>query len=127
VGYSGTFGNGSWDYIFGCQIRSMEDVPEGLISFDIELKRFVEITFRVKTIYELVGDDKGPGDAMVTAGEYIREIWLPEHGDEVNVVDLNNLCFEVKKGDRTYYLGMIEIYKVELQDDAEISFYIPLK
>lgn len=127
VGYSGTYGGAKWDYIFGCQVRSLDDLPNGLICFDTGVMRFASITFRANSTYELVGDDKGPGDAMVTAGEYIKEVWLPEHMDEVNIADLKNMCFEIKNGDKSYYTNMIEIYKVELKDDPEMSFYIPLK
>lgn len=128
VGYSGTYKDDSqWEYIFGCQIRSADDIPEGLICFDTGVKRFAVITFRAKSVYDLVGGEEGPGDAMVLAGEYIKEVWLPQHKEEVNVADPNQMCFEIKSGEKTHYCGMIEIYKVELDDDPEMCFYIPLK
>lgn len=128
VGYSGTFNNeAGWDYIFGCQIRNMEDIPDGLVVLDVGVKRFAEIIFRANSVFELVGDDKGPGDAMQIAQEYIKEVWLPKHMDEVNIADINHMCFFTKLGDNTSYCNMIEIYKVELDDDPEMSFYIPLK
>ncbi len=127
VGYSGTCTEAGFDYIFGCQIRSMEDIPEGLICIDTGVKNFAEIAFRAKSVFELVGDDKGPGQAMIVAGEYIKEVWLPEHMDEVNITDLDHMCFKIGSKDKPYYCGMIEIYKVEFDHDVEMSFYIPLK
>lgn len=126
VGFSGTCNDSGWEYIFGCQIRSMEDIPEGLISVDTGVKRFTEITFRAKSVYELVGDEKGPGEAMVVAGEYIKKVWLPKHMDEVNIVDLNHMTFKIGSEEKPCYCGMIEIYKVEFDHDVEMSFYIPL-
>lgn len=115
------------DYLFGCQVDSLENLPEGLIGFDTGLKHFAVITFRAATAYELVGGKDGPGDAMFTAGEYLQKIWLPANLDKVHEVDIDNIYFYIKQDDKNYHMKMLEVYKVSLEDEAEMCFYIPLK
>lgn len=126
AGYSCANTSG-WDYIFGCQITNMDEIPEGLICFDTGVRRFAVITFRANSVQELVGGENGAGDAMVKATEYIKEVWLPKHMKEVNIVDLKGLVFEITFDDMKYHMNPIEIYKVELKDDPEMCYYIPLK
>ncbi|WP_058301521.1 hypothetical protein [Gorillibacterium timonense] len=127
VGISRSFGE-SYDYLFGCQVESLDELPEGLIGIDTGLKRFASITFRAPSQEELVGGSDGPGDAMVIATEFLKEVWLPEHLDEVApIVDWDSSCFEIKIGEETYHMNLIEVYKVELDVDAEMCYYIPLK
>lgn len=127
AGYSCAQNDTQWDYIFGCQIKDMDNIPEGLVSFDTGLKHFAVITFRANTVWELVGGEDGPGDAMVTASEYIKKEWLPLHKEEVNIVDIDGLCFEINIENKNYYMNPIEVYKVELADDTEMCYYIPLR
>jgi hypothetical protein len=127
IGISGNMTNQNGDYIFGCQVDSVDNLPNGLISFDTGLKKFASITFRAKTAYDLVGGADGPGDGMKTAGEYIKEVWLPENMDAVYNVNLEHMFFDIKTEDKDYCLFMIEVYKVELTDEPEMCFYIPLK
>lgn len=127
IGTSKGFGDG-YDYVFGCQVRSLAGLPEGLIGIDTGLRRFASITFRASSSEELVGGTDGPGEAMAIAMDYLKQIWLPEHKGEVaDIVDWNSTCFEIKNGDETFYLNPIEVYKVELDVDAEMCYYLPLK
>ncbi|MEO3945680.1 hypothetical protein [Gorillibacterium sp. CAU 1737] len=127
IGTSKGFGEG-YDYVFGCQVRSLDQLPEGLIGIDTGLRRFASITFRAPSQEELVGGSDGPGDAMVTATDYLKEVWLPEHKEEVaSIVDWNSLCFEIRMGEETFYMNPMEVYKVELDVDAEMCYYLPLK
>ena len=47
--------------------------------------------------------------------------------DEVNLVDIKGMVFEINIDNMKYYMNRIEIYKVELKDDPEMCYYIPLK
>lgn len=127
IGISGNMTNPNGDYIFGCQVNSLEDLPKGLFGFDTGIKKFASITFRAHTAYELVGGNEGPGDGMQTASEYIKEVWLPLNKELVYPVNLDYMYFDIKTEDKDYCLFMIEVYKVELEDEPEMCFYIPLK
>lgn len=127
IGVSGNMTGPNGDYIFGCQVDSLDDLPDGLTGFDTGLNKFASITFRAKTAYDLVGGDDGPGDGMGTATEYIKEVWLPRNMDKVYKANLDYMYFEIKKEDKDYCIFLIEVYKVELVDEPEMCFYIPLK
>lgn len=116
------------DYVFGCQVGSTDNLPDGLVAVDTGLTRFAVITFRSPSAEELVGGEDGPGNGMKTAGEYIYSIWLPKHMDEVrmNPTDPKH-AFEIIKGGKSYFAGMFEVYKTDIQEDSEMCFYIPLK
>ena len=64
---------------------------------------------------------------MKTAGEYIKERWLPENMDKVNLANMDGTWFSFEKDGYNHACCMIEIYKVELSDDPEMCFYVPLK
>ncbi|WNS41957.1 hypothetical protein [Paenibacillus sp. MMS20-IR301] len=127
VGFSG--GNAEhYDYFFGCQVKSLDDLPEGLAGIDTGLTKFASITFRASSAEELVGGNEGAGNGMKSAQAYIKEIWLPGHRDEVApIADWDSTCFEIKISDRIHYMNMIEVYKVELNVDAEMCYYLPLR
>ena len=127
IGISGSMVSPEGGYMFGCQVDSLDNLPDGLVGFDTGLKKFASITFRSNTAFELVGGADGPGDGMQTASNYIREVWMPENMDKVYFTIMEHLLFEIKEEDRTYWTGMIEVYKVELDDEPEMCFYIPLK
>lgn len=127
VGISGSMTNPKGEYIFGCQVDSLDNLPDGLVGFDTGLKKFASITFRSNTAYELVGGADGPGDGMQAASEYIKEVWMPDNMDKAYHAYLEHLMFEIKEEDKHYWVGMIEVYKVELDDEPEMCFYIPLK
>lgn len=128
IGYSGTYKNGAnFDYIFGCLIDDDQNIPEGLIVFDTGLTDFVEVQFEAASSFELVGGEDGPGDAMGQACEYIKNQWIPEHKDQVELIDAANNIFAFSKDGVQYLTGTIEIYKFEIEDDHKMSFYIPLK
>lgn len=127
VGFSGGTPE-RYDYYFGCQVKSLEDLPEGLVGIDTGLTRFACITFRANSTEELVGGEEGPGNGMEMAHAYIKEVWLPTHQDEVApIVDWNSTCFEIKINEQFQFMNMIEIYKVELNVAAEMCYYLPLK
>ena len=127
IGYNGTYGTGQYDYLFGCQLDRMDNLPEGLTAFDTGLKRFVCITFRAKSSYALVGGSDGPGDAMVTAEKYMKEVWLPAHRDEVQLASDDGLNVMFEQNGKTEYCGLIEVYKVDINQEHEMCFYFPLK
>ena len=127
IGISGNMTNPKGDYIFGCQVDSLDNLPNGMFGFDTGLNKFACITFRANTAYDLVGGADGPGDGMKTAGEYIKEVWLPQNMERVYDVNLDYMYFDIKTDEKTYCLFMIEVYKVELSDEPEMCFYIPLK
>jgi hypothetical protein len=126
-GISGNMTGPNGDYIFGCQVDSLDDLPKGLFGFDTGIKKFASITFRAHTAYELVGGNEGPGDGMKIASEYIKEVWLPINKERVYPVNLDYMYFDIKTEEKNYCLFMIEVYKVELEDEPEMCFYMPLK
>ena len=129
VGYSGTFGEGdeTFDYIFGCQVKSFENLPEGLTAVDLGIERFAQITFRAETVEALVGGSDGPGNAMQIAGDYIKNVWLPNNLDKVVLADPDMIVFQIENSGLKLYCGMIEIYKTDIQVEPEMCFYIPLQ
>jgi len=127
IGFSGGTPE-RYDYFFGCQVRSLDNLPEGLVGIDTGMTRFACITFRANSAEELVGGEEGPGNGMKTAHTYIKEVWLPEHRDEVApIVDWDSTCFEIQNNEHFQFMNMIEIYKVELDVAAEMCYYLPLK
>ncbi len=127
IGASGNLFSSNGIYFFGCQVESLEELPDGLSGFDFGIKKFATITFRASSAYDLVGGADGPGDGMKTAGEYIKEVWLPHNMEKVYPVNLDHMYFEIKEADKDYCLFLLEVYKVELSDEPEMCYYIPLK
>lgn len=140
IGISSNFEN-AW-YTFGCQVDSIEDLPEGLIGLDTGLTKFACLTFRVQPGADLLGGGDGPGDGMNMASEYLKDEWIPKNKDIVyNYLPPHR--FEIKKEDKNYRMAnistkglessytlgyWIEVYKViDIQKDPEMCFYIPLK
>lgn len=128
VGFSGSAA-GEYDYIFGCQLHSLEGLPEELVCVDTGLTRFACMTFRAANAEELVGGEDPGSVAMNQAMEYLRTVWLPGQREDslFTVADLGSLCFEITAKDQPYYMNPIEIYKVDIQDDPEMCFYVPMK
>jgi AraC-like DNA-binding protein len=150
VGLSSNAFKDSW-YTFGCQVSSLDDLPDGLVGLDTGLRRFACLTFRVpptgdETASEnLVGGDDGPGDGMQMAGDYLKEKWIPKNIDKLynhNVCEYGNYNFIVKRADSDFQIidpqtaeakeevtiyTWIEVYKVNIDEDPEMCFYIPLK
>ena len=134
-------------YVFGCQVNSIDDLPDGLIGLDTGLNKFACLTFRVQpggdAAKNLVGGD---GDAMGVAGEYLDNEWIPKNKDLLYNFRLTGKehppsVFEIKKAEKkyrlvnapsegleeSYNLSPIEVYKTDIQQDPEMCFYIPLK
>ncbi len=126
VGIGIEFING-WNYFFGCRVNSLDNLPEGITGVDTGLKNFAVITFRADNTEKLLGGTDGPGDAMKTAGEYISNVWLPEHRDEVEFFNSDHGVYKIKNGDVDCGCAHIEVYKNTSSDNPEMCFYIPLK
>ncbi len=140
IGISSNISRGSY-YAFGCQVDSIDGLPDGLIGLDTGIKRFACLTFRVQPGGDLVGGADGPGNGMNLASEYLINEWIPKNKDMVYNYQADH-CFEVKKAEKEYRLSnisteglensyflmyWIEMYKVNVQSDPEMCFYIPLK
>ena len=117
-----------FNYYFGQQVTSLETVPEGLTGIDTYTRNFCVMVFLANSMCELVGDDKGPGDAMQTAGEYIKNVWLPGHRD-IAVTDERGECGKVIRDGKIYHTGNFEVYSSEYAAGSApaMCFYIPLK
>lgn len=121
--FSASYGN----YIFGGRVNSLDDLPDGMVGVDTGIKNFAVITFRADDTYKLLGGTDGPGDAMKTAGDYIKNVWLPEHKDEVEIYNPDNGCYMLKIDNEDFGCGNIEVYKNTSGENPEMCFYIPLK
>jgi len=116
----------NWDYYFGVQVSTLSTIPDGLTGFDTQTKRFAVMSFGASSMFELVGDANGPGDAMKTAGEFIKDIWLPEHKD-IAILNENGECGKVLVDGKIYHTGCFEAYPNNFDDVIEMQFYVPLK
>jgi len=132
-------------YTYGCQIDTLNDIPEGMVGIDTGLKKFACLTFRVQSGGDLVGGNDGPGNGMQLASEYLQAVWLRKNKDKVYGIQNDNnyplgFYIEVKKKEANYELkntrqGLensyhlswwIEAYRVCISEN-EMCFYIPLK
>lgn len=135
--------NGGW-YIFGCQVDSLDDLPDGLVGLDTGLNKFACLTFRVQPGGDLVGGADGGGEGMGMASEYLKTEWIPKNKNliyNLNPDEKHWDWHEIKKEEKNYRLvnlsadglensyglGWLEVYKVNIQDDPEMCYYIPLK
>lgn len=116
-----------WDYLFGCRITSLDDIPEGMQGVDTGIRNFAVVTFRSEDAEKLVGGEDGPGDGMRTADEYIKNVWLPNHIDEVEFYDEPNNVFKMYHQEVGSGCYRIEVYKTNIQDEPEMCYYIPLR
>lgn len=114
----------SKNYIFGEQVDTLDEIPEGLIGIDTFTKKFAVIHFGAQTRYKLLGD-QDPGEAMVSAGRYINQVWLPRHRD-IAITDDKGNCGWTNRNGRLYETGLIEVYPVNIEISNEMCFYIPL-
>ena len=137
-----SFGTSSWVYLFGCQVGSIDNLPDGMCGLDTGLTKFACLTFRVQPGGDLLGGGDGPGDGMNTASEYLTNEWLPKNADKV-YNNFNGRCFRVKKSEKVYrifdiphdetadYYDLcywIEVYKeMNIEEEPEMCFYIPLR
>jgi len=117
---------GEETYLVGCFVDSLEYLPEGLEPMDIGVKRFAVFTFRSVSKEKLVGGEDGPGEGMETAGQYIKEVWMPKHKAEV--CDLTESGgYRIVTDEREYVLGTFEVYKCDLDIEPEMCVYVPLR
>jgi len=115
-----------WDYYLGVQVKDLANIPDGLTGFDTQTKRFAVMSVGANSMFELVGDETGPGDAMMTAEEYSKNIWLPEHKD-MAILDENGDFGKVVVDGKIYHTGCFEAYPQNCEEAIEMQFYIPLK
>jgi AraC-like DNA-binding protein len=142
---SDIFRNEGW-YAFGCQVDSTDSLPEDLVAVDTGLTKFAVCTFRVQPGGDLVGGEDGPGFGMEMASDYLKNIWMPKNKDSVYGYGFkeggHTHHFEVKKGEKPYkiinissegqessfkILGWPEVYHVNINEEPEMCYYIPLK
>ena len=114
------------DYIFGGLVTSIEDLPEGLIGIDTGYKTFDVLTFRAVDIGTLLGDDKGPGDAMKTAWEYAKKVWHPTHKHEVELYNEESFAFKMLLDGVAYGCGAIGVYIDTSDDNPEMCHFLPV-
>ena len=115
-----------WDYYIGVQVKDLDTIPQGLTGFDTQTKRFAVMSVGANSMFELVGDETGPSDAMMTAEEYTKNVWLPEHKD-MAILDENGDCGKVLVDGKIYHTGCFEAYPQNCGEAIEMQFYIPLK
>ena len=115
-----------FDYFYGVQVNDLNIIPDGLTGFDTQTYRFAVMSVGANSVFELVGDEKGPGDAMETAGEYTKNIWMPEHKG-LAILDENGDFGKVIVDGKIYHTGCFEAYPKKFEDAIEMQFYIPLK
>jgi len=118
------------DYIFGCRVHSLDDYIKGMTAVDTGFKNFAVVTFRSESFMKLVGGEDGPGEGMQTASEYINNVWLPEHIDDVELYkpdEIEHKVFKMNDGSIVGGCHPIEIYIDTGDANPEMCYYIPLK
>ena len=116
------------EYLFGCRVNSLKNLPEGLIGIDTGAKKFAVITFRSETFGQLVGDEHGPGEGMNDAADYYKNVWLPENKDKVEIMSKeHNSMFKMHNGVDWNYCSIIGIYRNTSEENPEMCHFIPLK
>jgi len=118
------------DYLFGCRVNSLDSVAPGTKGVDTGFKDFAAITFRSENFMKLVGGEDGPGEGMQTAIEYISNVWLPEHMDEVELYkpdEIEHKVFKMSNGSIEGGCHPIEVYIDSGDTNPEMCYYIPLK
>ena len=142
---SDIFRNEGW-YAFGCRVDSIDDLPDGLVGVDTGLTKFAVCKFRVQPGNDLVGGDDGPGMGMDMANDYLLNVWMPKNKDLVYNFDFkegnHTHHFEVKMSEKPYRFTNIaaeglensynifywlEAYEVDVNEEPEMCFYVPLK
>jgi len=129
-------------YAFGCQVDSIDALPEGLVGLDTGLTKFACLTFRVQPGADLLGDDDGGGDGMITASEYLDKVWIPKNMGLLHDPNMAHGQCEVFKKDIPYQktnlpeadltasyrlTSWIEVYKnINMDEEPEMCFYLPL-
>ena len=117
---------GEETYLVGCFVDSLENLPQGLEPMDTGVKRFAVFTFWSVSKEKLVGGEDGPGEGMETAGQYIKEVWMPKHkADVCNLTESGG--YRIVTDEREYVLGTFEVYKCDLNVEPEMCIYVPLR
>ena len=142
---SDIFKDEGW-YAFGCQVESIDDLPDGMVGVDTGLTKFAVCTFRVQPGGDLVGGEDGPGPGMIMANDYLMNVWMPKNKGLVYNYDFkegnHTHHFEIKKREKPYRLTNIsaeglddsynmfywlEVYRANIDEEPEMCFFIPLK
>jgi len=146
VGLSSNVDLNSW-YTFGCQVDTIENLPEGLIGFDMGLTKFACLTFRMQpgsSREDLLGGEEGGGKGMQLAGEYLANEWIPKNLDKLKgyFIGEHGYSFNIIKAETSYHTanlpsvrmedsyniyGCMEVYKTDAETELEMCFYLPLK
>lgn len=111
------------DYIYGCFVNSLNNIPDGMFGFDTGFKRFVVMTFRANNAEELVASDK---HGMSLALKYLAQQWIPEHKDMIIALN-NRFQFEKDYNGKLCETSIFEVYSCNIEVEPEMSIYIPLK
>lgn len=88
-----------FDYLVGCQVKSFNNIPKGMVSYEIPSGKYAVFTH------------KGLGRYLIDTYNFIYRTWLPSSGRDFIYSD----HFELRKAD----------YKGDLEN-SETYIYIPL-
>lgn len=123
----GILGPDYGNYLFGCRVNSLGDLPEGFVGVDTGVKNFAVITFRAENEEKLLGGTDGGSEAMDIAGEYIKNVWYLANKDKVEFYNPEQWWYKLNI-DGVDYGCFMEVYKIsDMVKDPEMCFYIPLK
>ena len=123
----GIFGPDYGNYLFGCRVNSLDNIPEEFVGVDTGIKNFAVVTFRAETEEKLLGGATEAGEAMGTAKEYIKNVWLPAHINEIGLYNTEQMWHKLEL-DGIDYGCFIEVYKMSVMaKEPEMCYYIPLK
>ena len=123
----GIFGPDYGNYLFGCRVSSLDDLPDGFVGVDTGVKNFAVVTFRAETEEKLLGSATDAGEAMGTAKEYIKNVWLPGHINDIGLYNTEQMWYKLEL-DGTDYGCFVEVYKMsDMVKEPEMCYYIPLK
>ena len=121
-----SFRSGSYgQWIFGGRVTSINNLPDGMIGIDTGYKTFDVLTFRATDLDTLLGDENEAGDAMKTAGDYIKNVWYPAHKNETDSNDGGEKYIMSVDGVE-WTCGGIGIYKNTSKENPEMCYFLPL-
>lgn len=114
---------GAADYIYGCLVNSLDNIPDGMYGFDTGFKKFAVMTFRANNAEELCASDK---HGLSIAFEYLSQHWIPKNKDII--IDINNrFQFRKEYNRKICDTSIFEVYRCNIDVEPEMSLYIPLK
>ena len=110
------------EWVYGCLVNSLDDLPKGIVGADTGWTRFVAMTIRCETLAELL-------DQAVTWGHYNTGTHMPEeYKDQVRSPAPGEWRGYSTIGVPAGCTSNVEIYPTSLHSGRpEMYFYIPLK